>query len=91
MHLVWLIRYGQTDLSGLLNSATKTEYLKHIIFLFESSIKTGNDRFAQLNIDKSKIQQMTIIFDMEGLSFRQLSNKQGDYYKLVKFNIWHVK
>ena len=74
---MWLIRYGQIDFVGIFNCTTKAEYLKYIIFMFESCIKAGNDRFAKLNIEKTKIMQATIIFDMEGLSFRHLTNKQG--------------
>ena len=77
---MWLARYGQTDMTGILKSVTKAEYLRYVIYWLELGVKVGNEILDQLPPPRSSsnsMAQFTTIFDMDGISMRHVTNKQG--------------
>ena len=75
--LVWLVRYGKTDMRGILRSTKKRDYVMKVIHLVESSIWMVSSDPQRYRRSPDAIVQSTIIFDMEGFSMQHITNKQG--------------
>ena len=74
---VWVVRYGMSDLKGILRSAKKKDYVMYVVYLVESSIAKVNSDLQKYKRSPDAIVQSTIIFDMEGFSMQHITNKQG--------------
>lgn len=74
--LVWLVRYGQADMKGILSSVKKKDYLSYVLYLVEQNI-------AKVNADMAKYQlkpgdsmvQASMIFDLEGFGMQHITHK----------------
>lgn len=89
-HQLWLARYGQTDMTGILKSVTKAEYLRYVIYWLELGVKVGNEILDQLPPPRSSsnsMAQFTTIFDMDGISMRHVTNKQAMDVAIEYLNI----
>nr|CAH0109547.1 unnamed protein product [Daphnia galeata] len=74
---LWVVRYGMSDLKGILRSAKKKDYVMYVVYLVESSIAKVNSDLQKYKRSPDAIVQSTIIFDMEGFSMQHITNKQG--------------
>ena len=74
---MWVVRYGMSDLKGILRSAKKKDYVMYVVYLVESSIARVNSDLKKYKRSPDAIVQSTIIFDMEGFSMQHITNKQG--------------
>lgn len=70
---LWISAQGRTDLRGILQCIPKKEFIKFGMYMLEL-IDRGTD---EESIKSGKqINTITIIFDMEGLTMRQIAHKQ---------------
>lgn len=77
---MWVVRYGRTDLKGVMMSVKKKEYFYYVVNLVEMSIslsKTQPERFSR---GPNSLSQSTIIFDMDEFSMRHITYKPGKQF-----------
>ncbi|XP_046633860.1 SEC14-like protein 2 [Daphnia pulicaria] len=74
---LWLVRYGKTDMKGILRSTKKRDYVMKVIHLVESSIWLVKSNPETYRRSPDAIVQSTIIFDMEGFTMQHITNKQA--------------
>uniref|UniRef100_A0A0P5N3Q7 Cral/trio domain-containing protein n=2 Tax=Daphnia magna TaxID=35525 RepID=A0A0P5N3Q7_9CRUS len=74
---LWVVRYGRTDMKGILRSTKKRDYVMKVIHLVESSIWLVKSNPEKYRRSSDAIVQSTIIFDMEGFSMQHITNKQA--------------
>lgn len=86
---MWVVRYGATDMKGILQSAKKKDYLMHVVYLVESSINRVRNDPERYKRSADAVVQSIIIFDMDGFSMRHITYKPGIWKCLVnlRFNV----
>ena len=83
--LVWILRFGLTDIRGIFCSAKKKEFIMHIITLFETCIRKVYAEPYKYQRNPGAMVQATIIFDMKGFSMQHISCKPGICTNSSKF------
>lgn len=81
---VWHSAQGRLDMLGLIHSATKKEVTRYHIWLVESmarALHVADERNGTKHEART-----TCLFDMDGLSLRKVTSKQGGflYHQIVK-------
>ncbi|XP_046460749.1 SEC14-like protein 2 [Daphnia pulex] len=74
---MWVVRYGMSDMKGILRSTRKKDYVMYVVYLVESSIARVNANLEKYKRNADAVVQSTIIFDMEGFSMQHVTNKQA--------------
>lgn len=77
---MWVVRYGMSDMKGILRSTKKKDYVMYVVYLVESSIARVNADLDKYKRNANAVVQSTIIFDMEGFSMQHVTNKQGQFH-----------
>jgi len=72
-----VVRYGATDLKGILQSVKKKDYVMYVIELVERSITMVRNNQAKYKRSPDAINQACVIFDMAGFSMRHVTYKPG--------------
>lgn len=75
-----VVRYGATDLKGILQSVKKKDYVMHVIELVERGIRTVRNNQAKYKRRPDAINQACVIMDMAGFSMRHITYKPGIFY-----------
>ncbi|XP_046633881.1 SEC14-like protein 2 [Daphnia pulicaria] len=70
-----VVRYGATDLKGILQSVKKKDYVMHVIELVERGIRTVRNNQAKYKRRPDAINQACVIMDMAGFSMRHITYK----------------
>ena len=69
--IVWFSAKGRMDMIGIVRSVTRKEMARFNIWLVEQTARV-------IRQDESNhLAQQTFLFDLEGLSFRQIAYKPG--------------
>ncbi len=76
-YLVWIHAAGRADQRGLLQSATRKDYQRYILYVGEQSLRQM--AINSQNLGRAVTQQCAIV-DMEGLTMRQLTYKPGKMF-----------
>lgn len=76
---MWVVRYGMSDMKGILHSVKKKDYLMHVVNLVESSIRAVKTYPEKYKRTPNALVQSTIIFDMDGFSMRHITHKASKY------------
>uniref|UniRef100_A0A0P5M7D1 Cral/trio domain-containing protein n=1 Tax=Daphnia magna TaxID=35525 RepID=A0A0P5M7D1_9CRUS len=74
---LWIVRYGMSDVKGILRSVKKKDYVMYVVYLVECSIARVNADLKKFKRSPTAIVQSTIIFDMEGFSMSHITTKQA--------------
>ncbi|XP_046460752.1 SEC14-like protein 2 isoform X2 [Daphnia pulex] len=84
---VWIVRYGKTDMKGILRSAKKMDFIMYYVYLVEGLIAKFAADPKKYNRVPDALVQSIIIFDLEGLSMQHVTNKKiiDLSIKLAKF------
>nr|XP_037280559.1 SEC14-like protein 2 [Rhipicephalus microplus] len=72
---VLIVPVGQADFKGMLEAVSRTDLLRHCIYLLESQEELK--RNLTLQNGGARIETMHVVADMEGFSFWQLSSLEG--------------
>lgn len=72
-----VIRYGMTDIKGLLLSAKKKDCVKHVLALVEESFVAVKNNPLKFKRSADAISQTVVILDMEGFSMNHVTYKPG--------------
>ena len=72
-----VVRYGMSDMKGILNSAKKKDYLYHVISLVEETLLMTKKDPKRYGRSPNIPIQSTIIFDMDQFSMRHITYKPG--------------
>ena len=81
-----VVRYGATDLKGILQSVKKKDYVMYVIELVERSITMVRNNQAKYKRSPDAINQACVIFDMAGFSMRHVTYKPGIFRSFPFFN-----
>jgi len=74
-----VVRYGATDLKGILQSVKKKDYVMHIVELVERSIRIVRNNQTKYKRRPDAINQACVIMDMAGFSMRHVTYKPGTH------------
>lgn len=83
---MWVVRYGRTDLKGVMMSVKKKEYFYFVVQLVEKSVSLSTTQPECYSRGPNTLSQSTIIFDMDEFSMRHITYKPGN----ASLNV-HVK
>ncbi len=79
-----VVRYGATDVKGILQSVKKKDYVMHVVELVERSIRIVTNNQAKYKRRPDAINQACVIMDMAGFSMRHVTYKPG-IFALLQF------
>lgn len=69
---IWIIPFGNMDIKGLFYSVKKSEFIKYIVKLMESSEQEMRDQSERMG---KVVDTHSIIFDLENLTMKQVAWK----------------
>ena len=70
--IVWYSSEGRIDFIGILRATTKKELARYYLWVVEEMARVIREESGN-----KKVTKQTVIFDMEGLSLRQIAYKPG--------------
>lgn len=70
--IVWITAQGPIDIRGIMQSTTKKELIRFMIFIMEKNA-------LSMRLEKCPTQRICVIADMEYLSIWQMSYRPGNH------------
>jgi len=72
---VWVVRYGRTDMKGLLLSTKKKDYINYTISLMEKDINYIRTYPERHNLSPTEVFKSTMILDMTDFGIQHITHK----------------
>lgn len=93
---VWYSSFGQMDMKGFAQSLTKKDLNRVNAYTLEKMMQAIREENNNQG-GRATISRQVIVYDMEGLALKQITNKAGKYCKLqprytpIKYQICLIK